>query len=609
MNKRYIVRKDIDVLSDDDERWLDLVDEDSNPAKAPHKNLVPAATRRESSENDSNNSPLKKRRAANSTIPMRIGLSVRAILQMRQAQPLPAVQPAQAEVVASPRDDEENFDNFDELDLELLREAEAAEAAEIINNFQPVQAEVVAPRGDHAEVEVANVQVPDLEIFQLPGFAFVGNIQENVAPQQAVNSYLNSYPDRDIECPAFLNDPKYRQHKDIFEQLNRMGARFLCKNPQGIRSWGRYPTHEKTFFQPMSNPVHQIYFPSSPKDIVYHGTWVSVVNKEPNGKIYPLHIITKNTLGAVNNLLAYSKRIRKIFAKEEFPTHWPHGLEKECVIVIVDNPEQEQKIFSDFEALVNREGRYALATVPNLRVYCKGILSDLKTATNCIQRNLINMVRPNLLPYAERLQVLIMLEVREINARKGRLTRKTFNGVCAQFFGPAPLSHELALTHFSLTELRNFYGVLTQSRIRMIELKGRLVSHYKGAQMEDPTLTEFLAEMDNLIRFRTQTINKLAALDQSYVQYSERLSALFQLGQNLSTVEIENLIYQRVQEEILISDVPILGIDTHFATGKELIAWLLTHQIPVPEHNAQELITSIVERLPQDNIFAQIRVF
>jgi hypothetical protein len=406
----------------------------------------------------------------------------------------------------------------------------------------------------------------------------------------AQESYLLSYENRDRDCPKFLDSPQNREHRDIFEKLYVQGARFLSKSATNGRYWGQYPSHEKTFFQPMEEPSRQIYFPLSPKDISYTGTWVSAVVKDADETVYPLHIITKGTLGAAENLIGYPARINKIFQGPEFNNSWPEGLGKECIIVCVDTKAQRDRLFQDYESLVLTKAEQAQKTVPNIRVYCREgrSLSEIKKVESCKQRSLLNMMqpnqapmKPNLTPYVKQWQKLLLIEQHEINIRQGQVRKADFEQACQQFFSPAPLSHELAMTHFSLTGLRLFSGILFQSRKRIIDLKGKLVAQFRGQQMRDEKLQEVLKQIDQSILTRTQAIEKLQNLANEYIAISQRLATMFRLDPMASIDKIEEEIYDAIQSRMNYPGIEESNFQNQFPSGKTLIAWLLTQNIAV----------------------------
>lgn len=431
----------------------------------------------------------------------------------------------------------------------------------------------------------------------------------------AVVSHFSTYQNSDIECPRFLSAAGNNAHKIIIEQLHaNNGARFLSLNSRGGRCWNNYPSHEITFIQPKTDPHDQIYFPSSSKDIVYKGTWVSAVVREVTGEIYPLHIITKNTLGAVKYLMGYPAKIAKLFQHEEFITAWPRDMGKECLVICVDNVDQRRSLVRDYEQLVMNEGQNAMQKVPNIRVYYRGELSELMTVEGCRQRNIFAVfavAKPNLLPYHEKKQSLLNIEEVEVKARQGALSLDDFNDVCQRFLNPAPVSHELALTHFSLTQVQEFCGVLIQSRERMINLKGKLYAQYKGPQIHDAEFQRFVTEINGTIAVRTGIISKLTALIGEYLEFSRRLSYLLKLAPvptiaNIQSVE-EN-IYAEIRSLLEQSNVDAETIQSQFSTGKALCTWLLTKKINIPLNNPAELIHEMLEHFPRPEN-QMVRVF
>lgn len=610
------MRRDTSGFSDNDERWLELDDEVvgyRNPAqnRAPNDQDASAASKRARIQGDEDTRSAKKSSGTNSHGRLRIGLSFSRTIQSREESGPDSVsslvQPQRDQPPS--RDSEDDGAEFDELDLELLREAEEAERAGNINSRREAAVEFAQNNGAPWQ-ELINPAVEEVVRIVREDHAIEPELNLEELPHNFdVKSFLYSYPHQDVACPPFLNQPVKRQHKNIFEILHRQGKRFLALNSQGGRYWGSYPSQQETFFQANIARHAQIFLPPVSKKTVYSGTWVSAVVKDQDDSVYPLHIITKNTLGAVKCLMTYPRRIQNIFSGEDFSTHWPHGLGRECVVVIVDTADQQHHIFRDYEALVNAEGRNALTTVPNLRVYYKGALSELITVADCRQGNLLNMMKPNIIPYAERKQILMNIERQAIKLGRGQVSKAAFKDACLEFFSPAHLSHELALAHFSLTQLRQFYGVLSQSRDRLIELKCAIVSRYKGIQMGDPDLKQFLVGMDKSIQDRTRTIRKLRELDWQYTHYAKRLVRLFELAPNLSIEQIEEQIYHRVQEEIHRRGEEGLNFEAEFTSGKALVARLLTRRVPTPMNNPQLVIDAIVEQLPRGNVQRQVRAF
>jgi hypothetical protein len=463
----------------------------------------------------------------------------------------------------------------------------------------------------------ADVHPIDIDRYAVANSPVVDIVQQQAQPAVVANVgevlHFSTYAERNNPCPAFLEHPQKRGHKTIFTLLYTQGQRFLCADVNNERYWGKNPSHHQIVIQPQHEPRSQFYLSMGPADVKYPGTWVSAIVKTNDNQFYPLHIITKNTLGAVKTVVRYPNSIRDLFPAAQFPNCWPHGLAKECLIICADTPEQKRQLMKDYETfvttVVSTKGELiANKEIPNFIVYCKGELSKLMTVQNSTQQTMAKFIIPDLRPFTAKQTQLLQIEIREVAARRGEIALQAFETVCSQFYSPAPLSHEIALTHFSLTQLRNFSGVLTQSRNRMIDLKAKLYAQYKGPQMKVPQLQNFDRAISNSIYDRSNIITKLENLAMRYIEYSTQLSNLFKLAPAPSIEDIEPIIYRKIQDLILTNNYDNVGFQERFSSGRALISWMLTREIRIPADNIESLADAIAEQMPRPEAEA-IRVF
>lgn len=496
-------------------------------------------------------------------------------------------------------------DDISALPMDIDEEARVGlPEINIVN--QPAQ---LAAAADVQAIEIdrdAAGNVPVVNIVQQPAQpAVVANVVEVL--------HLSTYGHRNNPCPVFLADPKKREHKTIFSLLYAEGQRFLSADSSNVRYWGKNPSHHQIVIQPQQEPRNQFYLSKDPDDVKYPGTWVSAIVKTGDNQFYPLHIITKSTLGAVKTVVRYPNKIMNLFPAANFPNCWPQGLGKECLIICADTPEQKRQLMKDYETfvttVVSGEGELiANQKIPNFRVYCKGQLSKLMTVQNSAQRTMSKFLIPDLRPFTAKQTQLLQIEIREVEARQDQLALQDFKTVCNLYFSPEPLSHELALTHFSLTQLRNFSGVLTQSRNRMIDLKAKLYRQYQGPQMQDLQLQSFDRIISKSIYDRTKIITKLDNLAMKYIEYSTQLSNLFKLAPSPNIEDVEQIIYGKIQDLMLTNHYDNVGFQEKFSSGRALISWMLTHKISIPADNLASLADTIAEHMPRPEA-AAIRAF
>lgn len=423
-------------------------------------------------------------------------------------------------------------------------------------------------------------------------------------PAPPVN-YLTQLNTLNYDCPGFLNRGDQRDNKRVFEILHEQGGHFLCKRGINNRHWSQYPNHQRVHIQPRDDVTKQIQFPLSPKDITFHGTYVSAIMRDRHGAFYPVHLITKNTLGATNNIIGYPKKIRTLFNG-----NWASGLGRECLIIKVDKESQKRTIIRDYEGLVNQHGNRANHTLPNIRVFYKSqinqrhYLTKMFTPENCGQQNLLtygfqvapnqaaqNQVAPNMVVYAQALRASQRAEIDSLKvlypAAMGTIQ---FRQACAPFFQPNLLTCEMALAQFTINEAEQFSQLIVQSRNTFIDLKGRVFGNYKGADFRHQNVQLFVQHIDLVIRTRTQIIETLRTMTQNYRNYLQVLTGLLNCTYQPNNISaMENVIYAELNN-IIYHTRPNINLKDHFQSGRALISWMVTSGIEVnrPYQNGYE---------------------